>query len=287
VMLTARSTEPRGPLSQYALLSVPLLLAADLFSVGIGYNPTAKEAEVYPMTPLIARLQEIAGHDRIMPVNPGHFSFSGPNSILPPNGAMVFGLRDVQGYDSLFPGQYKAFMDEIAAPVDPQFKSAPLQVGNMVLAKNPDSPLAPLTGARYIVSRDTLPLPNGSYVEGLYVYELPGAVGRARADRAAIRWVRDEATRVEIEINASAPTSLTLADEDYPGWVASVDGRPVEIQRADRIFRRVAVPAGSHRVTFEFRPAAFRIGLYLALAVLATCAACLIGSRRARPLGGA
>lgn len=60
----------------------------------------------------------------------------------------------------------------------------------------------------------------------------------------------------EIVVHASAPKSaiLLLADTFYPGWEATLDGRPVEIMRANIAHRAVALPAGSHEVIFRFRP---------------------------------
>jgi uncharacterized membrane protein YfhO len=45
-----------------------------------------------------------------------------------------------------------------------------------------------------------------------------------------------------------------LNDVWHPWWFARVDGREAPIARANVIFRAVRVPAGHHRVTFEFQP---------------------------------
>lgn len=285
ISLAARPETTRTRFVAAARAALPVLLSADLFAVGMDYNPTSTNGDVYPETPLISSLKQQSGHDRIAPIN-NSFSFSGPSSILPPNGATVFRLRDVQGYDSLFPGEYKALMDEIAAPLDPQFKSSPLQVGNMVFAKNPFSPLLPLTGTRLIISKQSLVLPGSSYVEGVYISPLPGATGRARVEGGALRWVSDDVTRVELECTSPAASSLRLADQLYPGWVASIDGVPTLLHRSDRIFRSVDVPAGTHRVTFSFRPASFQVGLYLSLILLSACVGCLLAFRSTRERGG-
>jgi uncharacterized membrane protein YfhO len=56
---------------------------------------------------------------------------------------------------------------------------------------------------------------------------------------------------------------LLLLDADYPGWKAEVDGRQVEIFRADGFFRAVKLPAGKHTVTFSYFPDIFRKSLYV------------------------
>jgi hypothetical protein len=58
---------------------------------------------------------------------------------------------------------------------------------------------------------------------------------------------------------------LTLSDQFYPGWQASLDGQPVPIYRADTVFRAVCVPAGDHTVRFEYRPMSLYAGLSLTI----------------------
>ncbi len=66
--------------------------------------------------------------------------------------------------------------------------------------------------------------------------------------------VRYECRRVEIETAAVSGGYLFLGDAYYPGWVATVDGRPEEIVPADVAFRAVRVPSGKHRVVMRYDP---------------------------------
>ncbi|MBD5291573.1 MAG: YfhO family protein [Bacteroides sp.] len=43
------------------------------------------------------------------------------------------------------------------------------------------------------------------------------------------------------------------------GWKASVDGKPVEIARADYTLRALRLPAGRHEITFEFDPQSIKV----------------------------
>jgi len=63
--------------------------------------------------------------------------------------------------------------------------------------------------------------------------------------------------KVVIQARARQKGWVLLLDSWYPGWEAEVDGRPVEILRANGFFRAVEVPAGEHTVTFRYRPAIF------------------------------
>jgi hypothetical protein len=88
---------------------------------------------------------------------------------------------------------------------------------------------------------------------------------------------------VVVEAEAAAPGWLVLADTFYPGWRATVDGRPAEIVRANHAFRSVRLPAGRHEVRFRYESAWFRWGLVLAglgaLALAAAAVARLAGRR--------
>jgi hypothetical protein len=51
-----------------------------------------------------------------------------------------------------------------------------------------------------------------------------------------------------------------LADTWFPGWRATVDGRPAPVIEADGALRGVVVGAGEHRVEMDYRPASVWIG---------------------------
>jgi hypothetical protein len=76
--------------------------------------------------------------------------------------------------------------------------------------------------------------------------------------------------RVTIRAVLSRPGYLVLADTFYPGWRARVDGRHVDVWRANYAFRAVALDAGEHEVAFEYRPASFIVGLACSGIALAT-----------------
>jgi hypothetical protein len=93
------------------------------------------------------------------------------------------------------------------------------------------------------------------------------------------RIAEEEPERVAAEVNTDAAGILVLTDLAYPGWKASVDGKPAHLLTADGLFRAVAVPAGSHRVVFRYRPLSFYGGAAVSLAALAA----LLRGMRERP----
>lgn len=72
-------------------------------------------------------------------------------------------------------------------------------------------------------------------------------------------------TKEEIVVELPRPGVLVVSESFYPGWTALIDGHPSPIIVADYVLRAVEVPAGEHRVVFEYRPASVRWGLVLSV----------------------
>ena len=66
---------------------------------------------------------------------------------------------------------------------------------------------------------------------------------------------------VTIRTTSTVAGFLLLTDTYYPGWTATVDGKSVEIYRADYALRAVSVPSGDHTVIFRYTPVIFTVGI--------------------------
>ncbi|MCC7362672.1 MAG: YfhO family protein [Anaerolineales bacterium] len=66
-----------------------------------------------------------------------------------------------------------------------------------------------------------------------------------------------------VVVEAEGPGYLVVTDAYYPGWEATVDGRPTPILRADVMFRAVALTAGTHTVVFSYAPRSVTVGLWV------------------------
>ena len=70
----------------------------------------------------------------------------------------------------------------------------------------------------------------------------------------------------EISVDCGTERSfLVRSVAYYPGWRATVDGIPAQIERSDHAFQGVVLPQGKHTVRFSYQPFAFRLGLYATL----------------------
>jgi hypothetical protein len=109
---------------------------------------------------------------------------------------------------------------------------------------------------------------------------LDGAQPAGAQDRAEI--VEYTPERVRIRTQSAQPALLVLSDSFYPGWSATVDGRPASIKAVNGLFRGVVAPAGVHEVVFTYEPTGWRLGLGLAMVGAALLAMLLGGSALVR-----
>lgn len=68
-------------------------------------------------------------------------------------------------------------------------------------------------------------------------------------------------TRLVVDVQAVQPGWLFVADANYPGWRARLDGEAVPVRSAQVLGKAVAHGAGSHRVELRFAPRSLQLGL--------------------------
>jgi hypothetical protein len=287
-----------------------LALIAELAAFATGARSWIPVDAVFPSTPAIAAAQRDRGLFRVL----------GVFDVLPANTAMAFGLADPRGYDGLGPADLSDLLD-VSLVFRGSFHmlthAAASPVVNLLNVKyvfappGVDLPAPQFArvvggGAPLFLNRDALPrlfLADGYVVrtgnlarrtlrDGLVDLrrtavldaELPpearpdpaGADGPGRVD---VRHYRDHF--VGVTTSAAGRRLLVFTDLFYPGWTADIDGRPVEIRRANFAFRAVSVPAGTHTVRFRYRPASVIRGAVLSgLGIVVALALCW---RRTRP----
>jgi hypothetical protein len=91
-----------------------------------------------------------------------------------------------------------------------------------------------------------------------------------------------ERERVVLEATTDRPGVLVISEVYYPGWTASVDGRPAPLLRADYALRAVALGPGTHAIELRYENRAALGGIFVSLAALALlgAAAALTWRRR-------
>ncbi len=268
-----------------------VLLALELLPWAHRFNPRIEASQLYAETPLIARLRAKIANGRYLAITPRsawRLDKVPTEAVLPPNAGTAYGLRSVDGYDSLFPAVYREYAARVEG-ADP----APPANGNMLLLENARAWSERVT-CIVSASEAHTGLPGAAEeLDGCVIWDTPqGATTRAYGmpypeagpgSLKPLRIVRDGLNVVTLEVADKGALTVVLKDAPYPGWRAYADGRQVE-WRGGPAERRVEVPAGASRLEMVYFPATVIVGAFLSLVGLASLFAVGFASRRA---GGA
>ncbi len=74
--------------------------------------------------------------------------------------------------------------------------------------------------------------------------------------------------QVIIQTDCSHPGILVLLDNWHPDWLVYVDGIKERLLRANYTFRAVYIPAGTHKVSFEYKSMFFSLGLIITVVTI-------------------
>jgi hypothetical protein len=307
VALGRRALRP-GP----ALATLVALLYLDLWLFGSTFNPVTPPEDIFPPTPTTRYLEAHLGRDRLVAAG----------DMLRPNVAMVFGFRDLRGYEDLVKDHFDALYGPTLARLSTQPRPRILPE---------DARLLDVAAVRYALLHESLRgdmrrLPYELAFEDAPVlaYVSRGALPRAHAvlssrvvpDTDAARrllldpqfdvhrevvlvgdgearagpdvsvepvvWLVDKPGEVVLEATLPAPGYVVLADVWAREWKATVGDRPAAVLRANGVFRAVSVPAGTHKVRFHYRP-----NLVIACAAVSAAAALAVAALLLTPRAAA
>lgn len=217
------------------------------------------------------------------------------HEILLPNTAMLDGLASANNFDSLLPGWYWELLARVAAhpsllrimgvthvisdrawPGGEEVAVHQTTVAQVKVFRLPDALgrawIVPQ--GRYTTRDEMLALltapdfdPTAEVLLEQQASAFPALPPAPRAQHAAIS-LQDGHNRVTIQVNLENPGYLVLADTWYPGWQATVDGKPAPLMRANYAFRAVWLEAGEHTVEMTYRPRSVLVGGMLSIVAL-------------------
>jgi hypothetical protein len=99
---------------------------------------------------------------------------------------------------------------------------------------------------------------------------------------STVRVLRDEPTFIEVEVSAKPGALLVIGNTYYPGWRATVDGEPAQIECVDGAVQGIWIKSTQHRVILRYTHWPSRVGLGLLLIALAASGFVLTSGRSAR-----
>ncbi|NUQ11616.1 MAG: hypothetical protein HUU26_04685 [Gemmatimonadaceae bacterium] len=132
------------------------------------------------------------------------------------------------------------------------------------IVKAPDQDvLGTVLDPRFDVRRAAL-FDTASAVTGVQLSALPEALP------TRVRATRFEPGAIDLELDqpAVAGSALIVSENYYPGWTATVDGKPAVIGRAQMTLIGVELPAGARTVALRFSSRPYETGRAITLAAL-------------------
>ena len=199
--------------------------------------------------------------------------------------------KSIGGYHAAKLRRYQNLIDNYIAPEMQQLMSALAKAGGDMTKVKGDSifPVLNMLNAKYFIvplqDNKTVPIQNPYVLGNAWFVDKLNYVNNANQELEALgklnlrheavadarfKTVLGEATPQDstsvVKLTAYAPNQLTyevksatggvmvFSEIYYPEWTATVDGKPVEIGRADYVLRALKVDKGQHQVVLTFDP---------------------------------
>lgn len=147
-----------------------VFLVLDLFIFGMGFPKTTHRDFLRREPGVIAYIKTL-DYARVAFINDSWSLIETPKAVMPPNTAMLYGIYEVGGYDSLYLSDYRNKLTDILG-TDP----SPLENGNMLFVKKYTPGLGELCDivvSKNIINDDTLKLLK--VADRLYIYRIKNA----------------------------------------------------------------------------------------------------------------
>ena len=276
----------RGPAS---VVVVCLVLLFDLVRL---------DREFYdPQPPVTAQATTPArGAFEYLRSAPGDFRVFPVGSLFTSNGAVVYGVESIGGYQPAKLRAYQDLMDAelIAVPsvlrmlsVAYVVSDAPMRIQVEPLYAG-DGYVYPVEGAlpkAWAVERvEALPDPptllqrlgerdfDPATTALMASTAVTGGSGTRAFAPASARVVAREEEMLQLDVRADGDAFLVVSEIHYaPGWRAEIDGAEVPIHRVNHVLRGVEVPPGTHELIFRYHDRAYERGLQAGWGAAVVC----------------
>lgn len=282
---------------------VPLLVAAEAGLAGWQVVAAAPGSSAIPPGSALAELVRLQGEEggRIL----------GVHEALPPNRAAAMGLADLRGSDPVrslalarlhqalgsggldLPGPVTRPWAGLAGSWGVRFLAAPpgelprdvadgwaavkTEAGGRVFRNSRALPVVRL--AKQIVTSPGDP-GNGAWetldFATTAVGDDPGGLG----GQGSLDVTEERPWRWQASVRADGPVLAVLHVPEARGWRVFLDGREAAIRCVDLAAMAVLVPAGVHRIRWEYQPPGLWLGAGLSVAGLAGCLLMAFGGLR-------
>ncbi|MEP7346573.1 MAG: YfhO family protein, partial [Gemmatimonadaceae bacterium] len=150
----------------------------------------------------------------------------------------------------------------------------------VIVKANDDAVLATVLDPRFDVRSAAL-FDSASTAVGKTIEQLPPPL------TISVRTASYAPGKISLELSEPAPegSALVVSENYYPGWNATIDGKPATASRADMTLIGVPLSAGARRVELSFSSSVYEQGktitlLAIGLSLIAWIAGILMGRKR-------
>src|SRR5665213_1408697 len=250
-----------------AVFGLAVTEAAFLFFAGVGIASYSKP--FFATTPAIAQLKGAVG-DALVGLNGGNVTnvrdFTDVGFY--PSVNIGYSIRIFGVHDPMVPSAYFA-----SWPIQ---KAAPNKFGVGLFVPDINSgALAQRYGIGFVLTKSGISVPPGmttvAVIAGETLSRVPDSetfsfISGSGDQVLAATSNDDGAWKLETAGSSSGTLALRITAE--PGFVASIDGRPLALKSLDDVMFEARVPAGHHVITLKYLPARFELGIAVALVAL-------------------
>ncbi len=204
-----------------------------------------------------------------------------------PNYNVAFGVKEFAVYEPLIPRAYgeswRADTGQLTAPV--QFPGVPFSVFcpavtsatvarrygvGFVLEKAGDSGPRGSVFDRRVGDEELYRIPDAGLATLVPVHGSGTKAPDSEARAAVVPVTSHDPASLKVVTHGAGTQVLQLRITAVPGWHATIDGRPLALQRFGGVMLQARIPPGRHVVELGYWPVAFTVGIVLAV-LSATC----------------
>jgi hypothetical protein len=201
-----------------------------------------------------------------------------------PDANVALGIHEFAAYDPLLADAYSPSWPDEVGPTPSQHppRTVPFSVFCPAVTTVRQ---ARRYGIGFVLEPRGTPGPPGSRlvraVDGEDLYRIPGAAAATvvplmasgalpslDASGAPVAVSHPDPATWRLVTHAQRPAVLRIRLTDVPGWRASIDGRPLALQRYGTVMLQARVPPGTHTVELTYLPAAFTLGVAMGVVAI-------------------
>ena len=253
-----------------------LLLLESVFLVVSGAQLWSSSPDGARSTPAVDALARAVGSGT---VGFGEFTcYAGPGlsslGVLPESN-ILFGLHEFDFYDPVLPRGYFQSWSQVStgSPGAPIFNSFCPAITTAEQARRygvqfvlePDGAAGP-TGAVFaakVDDEDLYRIPDSSDAV-LVPATTSGSLPSTNAPGTPVAVDHPSPSSWRITTSSGSDQLLRLRLTDEPGWQATIDGRPLQLEPFAGVMLQARIPAGRHLIQLHYWPTLFTVGLIVA-----------------------